>query len=70
LKADEEDEFSNNWAKLSYKRGRSAQDKIETKIKHSKESEHWLNQSSTSNRYTALLATKPHMVTGLSTTKI
>jgi hypothetical protein len=31
-------EFNKNWTKVSYKRGRSAQDEIQTKTKHSKES--------------------------------
>jgi hypothetical protein len=48
-------EVNNNWTKISYKRGRSAQDETEAKTKHSKESEHWLNQTSTPNRYTVLL---------------
>jgi hypothetical protein len=38
-----------------YKLGISAQDETEAKTKHSKESEQWLNQTSTSNCYTALL---------------
>jgi hypothetical protein len=38
-----------------YKRGRSTQEGTEREAKHAKESEHWLNQTSTSNRYTALL---------------
>jgi hypothetical protein len=48
-------ELNNNCAKVSHKQGRSAQDKNETKSKHSKESEYWLNQTSLSNQYTALL---------------
>jgi hypothetical protein len=48
-------EFSNNWIRVSYKRGGSPQDVTETKTNHSRESEYWLNQTSTSNRYTALL---------------
>jgi hypothetical protein len=45
----------NNWTKVSYKQGRSPQDETETKPKHSKESEYWLNQPSTSRRYSAVL---------------
>jgi hypothetical protein len=44
-----------NWTKVSYKRGRSTQDGTDKEAKHAKESEHRLNQTSTSNRYTALL---------------
>jgi hypothetical protein len=43
-------EFSNNWTKVSYKQG-----EIGTKTRQCKESEYWLNQPSTSNRYTTLL---------------
>jgi hypothetical protein len=48
-------ELNNNWTKVPYKRGRSTQKKNEREAKHTKESEHWLNQTSTSNRYTAPL---------------
>jgi hypothetical protein len=48
-------EFNNNWTEVSYKRDRSTQDETEGEAKHYKEREHWLNQTSTSNRYTALL---------------
>jgi hypothetical protein len=48
-------ELSNNWTKISNKRGKSTQDETERQTKHTKESEHWLNQTFTSNRYTALL---------------
>jgi hypothetical protein len=48
-------ELNDNWTKVSYKRGRSIQEGPESQAKHAKESEHWLNQTSTSNRYTALL---------------
>jgi hypothetical protein len=48
-------ELNDNWAKVSYKRGRSTQEETERGAKHTNESEHWLNQTSTSNRYTALL---------------
>jgi hypothetical protein len=48
-------EINNNWTQVSYKRGRSRQDETEREAKHTKESEHGLNQTSTSNRYTALL---------------
>jgi hypothetical protein len=40
---------------VSYKRGTSTEDETEREAKHTKESKHWLNQTSTSNRYTALL---------------
>jgi hypothetical protein len=36
-------------------RGRSTQEETEREVKHAKESENCLNQSSTSNHYTALL---------------
>jgi hypothetical protein len=45
---------SNNWAKLSYKSGRSTQEETVREAKHAKEIKHWLNQTSTSNRSTAL----------------
>jgi hypothetical protein len=48
-------ELNNNWTKVSYKRGRSTQNETERGTKHTKESVHWLNQTSTSSRYTALL---------------
>jgi hypothetical protein len=48
-------ELNKNWTKVSYKRGRSTQEETEREAKHAKENEHWLNQTSTSNRYTALL---------------
>jgi hypothetical protein len=48
-------ELNDNWTKTSYKRRRSTQEGTEREAKHAKESEHWLNQTSTSNRYTALL---------------
>jgi hypothetical protein len=48
-------EWSDNWTKVLYKRVWSAQDENETKTKHSTECKYWLNQTSTSNRYTALL---------------
>jgi hypothetical protein len=41
--------------KVSRKRVRSPQEEIETKVKHSKESEYCLNQPSTSNRCTTVL---------------
>jgi hypothetical protein len=44
-----------NWTTVSYKRRRSTQDRTDKEAKHGKQSEHWLNQTSTSNRYTALL---------------
>jgi hypothetical protein len=48
-------ELNDNWAKVSYKRGRSTQEGTAREAKHAKQSEHWLNQTSTSNCYTALL---------------
>jgi hypothetical protein len=44
-----------NWTKVSYKRGRSTQDGTDKEAKHAKQSEHCLNQTSTSSRYTALI---------------
>jgi hypothetical protein len=46
-------ELNDNWTKVSYKRGRSTQE-TEREAKHTKQSEHWLNQTTTSNRHTAL----------------
>jgi hypothetical protein len=46
---------NDNWSKVSYKRGRSTQEETEREAKHAKESEYRLNQTSISNRYTALL---------------
>jgi hypothetical protein len=43
-----------HWTKVLYKRGRSTQEETERENTHTKESEHWLNKSSTSNRCTAL----------------
>jgi hypothetical protein len=48
-------ELNDNWTKVSYERGRSTQEGNEREAKHAKESEHCLNQTSISNRYTALL---------------
>jgi hypothetical protein len=48
-------ELNDNLTNVSYKRGRSTQEGTEREAKHAKGSEHWLNQTSTSNRYTALL---------------
>jgi hypothetical protein len=48
-------ELYDNWTKVSYKRGSSTQEGTEREAKHAKESEHWLNQTSTSNHYTALV---------------
>jgi hypothetical protein len=48
-------ELNNNWTEVLYIRGRSTQDETERETKHTKESVHWLNETSTSNRYTALL---------------
>jgi hypothetical protein len=36
---------------MSYTRDRPTRDKFEREAKHTKESENWLNQISTSNRY-------------------
>jgi hypothetical protein len=47
-------ELNDNWTKVSYKTGRSTKEETEIEAKHTKESEQWLNQPSTSNRYTAL----------------
>jgi hypothetical protein len=47
-------ELNSNWTKVSYKRDRSTQKETEREAKHTRESKHWLNQTSTSNRYTAL----------------
>jgi hypothetical protein len=48
-------ELNDNWTKVSYKRGRSTQEETEREALLAKESQHWLNQTSTSSRYTALL---------------
>jgi hypothetical protein len=48
-------EFSNNSMKVLYKLGTSPQNEIETRTNHIKESEHWFNKISPSNRYTPLL---------------
>jgi hypothetical protein len=48
-------ELNDNWTKVLYKRGRSTQEGTKREAKFAKESEHWLNHTSTSNRYTALL---------------
>jgi hypothetical protein len=53
--ASSQPELNNNWTTVSCKRGRSTQEETERNAKHSKESEHWINQTSTSSRYTALL---------------
>jgi hypothetical protein len=45
-------ELNHNWNKVAYKRGRSTQEGTERKAKGS---EHWLNQTSTYNRYMALV---------------
>jgi hypothetical protein len=45
-------ELNDNWTKVSYKRGRSTQQGTEREAKQSK---HWLNQTSTTNPYTAPL---------------
>jgi hypothetical protein len=44
-----------NWTKVSYTRGISTQEEIEREAKQTKESEDWLDKTSTSSRYTALL---------------
>jgi hypothetical protein len=51
-------ELNNDWTQVSYKCGRSIQDETEREPKHSKEGLHWLNETSTCNRYTALLEEK------------
>jgi hypothetical protein len=43
-------ELNDNWTEIS-----SEVHQHKMKLKQTKESEHWLNQTSTSNRYTALL---------------
>jgi hypothetical protein len=48
-------ELNHKWTQVSYKRGGSTQEGTEREGKKPIESEHWLNQTSTSNRYTALL---------------
>jgi hypothetical protein len=48
-------ELNDNWTKLLYERGWSTQEGTEREVKHAKESEHCLNQTSTANRYTDLL---------------
>jgi hypothetical protein len=45
--------YIKNWNKVTYKRGRSTQEETKGEAKHAKESEHCLNQTSTSNSYTA-----------------
>jgi hypothetical protein len=47
--------INDNWTKVSYKRGRSTQEGTEREPKHAKGSEHWFNQTSTSNHYTPLV---------------
>jgi hypothetical protein len=44
-----------NCTKVSYKRGRSTQDGTDKEAKHAKQSKNWINPTSTSNRYTAIL---------------
>jgi hypothetical protein len=39
----------NNWTKVSYKSHRSTEEETEREAKHTKGSEHWLNQTSTSS---------------------
>jgi hypothetical protein len=48
-------ELNDNLTKILYKRGRSTQDGTDKEAKHAKQSGHWLNPTSTSSRYTALL---------------
>jgi hypothetical protein len=48
-------ELNNNWTIALYIQGRSTQDETERETKHTKESVHWLDQTSSSNCYTALL---------------
>jgi hypothetical protein len=51
-------ELNSIWIKLSYKRGRSTQKETEREAKHTEGSKHWLNQTFSSNHYTALLEEK------------
>jgi HD superfamily phosphohydrolase len=44
-----------DWTKVSYKRGTSTQEGTQRDTKHAKASDHRFNQTSSSNRYTALL---------------
>jgi hypothetical protein len=48
-------EFNNNWTEVPHKHGRTPQDETETKTKHNRESECWLNQSPISNCNTCML---------------
>jgi hypothetical protein len=48
-------EPNNGWTRVSYKRRRLAQEEYQGDVKHTKESNHRLHPTSTSNRYTALL---------------
>jgi hypothetical protein len=48
-------ELNDNWTKVLYERGKLKQEESEREAKHTIESEHWLNQTSTSNRYIAML---------------
>jgi hypothetical protein len=48
-------EPNNVWTRVSYKRSRPAHEEFPRDVKYSKESNHWLHPTSTSNRYTALL---------------
>jgi hypothetical protein len=47
-------ELNNIWTKVSCKRGRLTEEETEWEAEHTKESESWLNQTSTSNRYTGV----------------
>jgi hypothetical protein len=47
--------LNGSWTKVSNKRGRPTQEPSVRETKHTKENEHWLSQTSTSNRYTAPL---------------
>jgi hypothetical protein len=46
---------NNVWTRVSYKRSRPAQEEFQRDVKYTKESNHWLHPTPTSNRYTALL---------------
>jgi hypothetical protein len=48
-------EPNNGWTGVSYKRSRPAEEEYQRVIKHTKESNHWLNPTSSSSRYSALL---------------
>jgi hypothetical protein len=47
-------EYKENWAKVSYERGRPPENRTVTKAKHGKEGEYWLSQPQTSTRFAVL----------------